>query len=325
MPESDPLLNDYSDIDSNSLERKDFCHPICQQYFFTWLACTFILLILTAVLIMVLNLEALALIIGAIVPSCVILFLAKKKFHDHVLLGQMIVTFFEAILWMLPLLLFDILGMSLIEFLMPNKDKKVTFLSVLQTLFVSLFFAGFCEEFLKYIVITRLQKSPLISSWKSLLVYGISAGAGFATAENLSYVLRSEFGTAVVRAFLSVPLHCLTGAITGMMIAMQRFFGVDTVPFWKVFIVSWAIHAGFDTSLMVAELWGEDPLTILGPIFAFIIYICGIIYSRYLYIETDALLPPADKSIHDMLLSSNVILVYYIIISLYQSIFLFNF
>lgn len=70
-------------------------------------------------------------------------------------------------------------------------------------------------------------------------------------------------------------------------------------------IIPWAIHGGFDTSLMVAELWGEDPLSVMGPIFAFLVYVCGIIYARYLYIETDAMLPPADKTIHDMLLSSN--------------------
>jgi RsiW-degrading membrane proteinase PrsW (M82 family) len=239
MPESDPLIapigsNDYSDIEgSRTVETKDFCHPICQQYFFTWLACTILLLILTGLLVVFLQLEALALIVGSIVPAAVILFLAKKKFHDHVLLGQMIVTFFEAILWMVPLLIFDVLGMSLIGSILPKKGEEVTFLSVLQVLFVSLFFAGFCEEFLKYIVIARLQKSPLISSWKSLLVYGLCAGAGFATAENLSYVMRSDFGTAIVRAFLSVPLHCLTGSILGMMIGTQRFFGADMVPFWK--------------------------------------------------------------------------------------------
>jgi len=233
MPESDPLLNDYGDIENNPKEKGDFCHETCQQYFFTWLACTILLLVLTAVLVFLLQLEAVALILGSIVPATVILFLARKKFYDHVLLGQMIVTFFEAILWMLPLLILDMLGMSLISLLQPASNGTVTWLSVLQVLCISLFFAGFCEEFLKYVVIARLQKSPLISSWKSLLVYGICAGAGFATAENLSYVLRSDLTTAVIRAFLSVPLHCLTGSIIGMMIALQRFFGAEIIPFWK--------------------------------------------------------------------------------------------
>lgn len=71
-------------------------------------------------------------------------------------------------------------------------------------------------------------------------------------------------------------------------------------------IVPWAVHGGFDTALMVAELWAESPVAFLGPLVAFFVYVCGIVYARYLYIETDAMLPPADKSIHDMLLSSNV-------------------
>jgi hypothetical protein len=71
-------------------------------------------------------------------------------------------------------------------------------------------------------------------------------------------------------------------------------------------------HGGFDTSLMVSGLWATSPLSILGPIFAFIIYVCAMVYARYLYIETDSLLPPGDKSIHDMLLSSNVTIFLYI-------------
>ena len=132
MPESDPLIgqSDYTDIESSqTLETKDFCHTTCQQYFFTWMACTILLLILTGLLVFVAELEALALIVGSVVPAAVILFLAKKKFHDHVLLGQMIVTFFEAIMWMLPLLIFDMLGMSLITAIMPSKEEEVTFLS----------------------------------------------------------------------------------------------------------------------------------------------------------------------------------------------------
>ena len=51
-----------------------------------------------------------------------------------------------------------------------------------------------------------------------MLVYGICAGAGFATLENLMYV--AQFGLAT--GFVSVPLHCTTGAIIGLNLANTR-------------------------------------------------------------------------------------------------------
>ena len=35
-------------------------------------------------------------------------------------------------------------------------------------------------------------------------------------------------GTAIVRAFVSVPLHCATGLIIGISLADRRFFHQDT-------------------------------------------------------------------------------------------------
>ncbi len=53
------------------------------------------------------------------------------------------------------------------------------------------FFAGFCEEFIKYLVIQRIANSKLTQDWRSLMVYGMAAGCGFACAENLLYVFSS--------------------------------------------------------------------------------------------------------------------------------------
>jgi len=80
----------------------------------------------------------------------------------------------------------------------------------------SYFVAGFCEELLKYCVISRLQISLLAPDYRCLMVYGISAGAGFATMENILYVFGSNFTTSIFRAYTAVPLHCLTGALIGI-------------------------------------------------------------------------------------------------------------
>ena len=64
------------------------------------------------------------------------------------------------------------------------------------------------------------------------MVYGIAAGCGFATAENIMYVLSGGFVTAIVRGLLSVPLHCTTGAIIGVAVAKGRTES-NRAAWWK--------------------------------------------------------------------------------------------
>lgn len=140
------------------------------------------------------------------------------------------------------------------------------------------------------------------------MAYGICAGAGFATVENLMYVLRSSLGTAFVRAFLSVPLHCTTGAIIGMGLAAQRYFGPAIKPFWSIMIVPWILHGSYDSVLMLGESDGNPVLGIISFATALAIYIAGLIYARFHYIEIDAALPKPRHTIHELLATSNVIL-----------------
>lgn len=53
-------------------------------------------------------------------------------------------------------------------------------------------------------------------------------GAAFGTVEDIMYNLRYGLGTAIVRAFVSVPLHCGTGLLIGLSLADRRFFQQDS-------------------------------------------------------------------------------------------------
>jgi RsiW-degrading membrane proteinase PrsW (M82 family) len=123
-------------------------------------------------------------------------------------------------MWMIPLLVWDLIWILLIA---PQlKDGGLCALCILAYAIQALFFAGFCEEVVKFKVISRITNSAVTNDWRTMLVYGICAGCGFATAENIAYVFSGGFATAVVRAFVSVPLHCCTGAIIGLEIAKRR-------------------------------------------------------------------------------------------------------
>lgn len=55
------------------------------------------------------------------------------------------------------------------------------------------------------------------------IVYGAVASLGFATLENIFYVLRGGISVAIVRAFTAVPFHAFVGAILGYYVGQSRF------------------------------------------------------------------------------------------------------
>jgi RsiW-degrading membrane proteinase PrsW (M82 family) len=144
------------------------------------------------------------------------------------------VSFFECILWMIPLLIWDLIFLLAIQ---PHlKDTGLSGTAILAYFINFYFFAGFCEELVKYFVIRRILNSLLTPDWRSMLVYGICAGAGFACTENILYVFSGGYATAVVRAALSVPLHCTTGAIIGMSFITFYYYFYHTISIQCIYI-----------------------------------------------------------------------------------------
>jgi RsiW-degrading membrane proteinase PrsW (M82 family) len=178
----------------------------------------------------------------------VILTLAYYFYKDCVTIGQMLgmsfpywlfcvqsrfllVSFFETIMWMVPLLIWDLIWLLAID---PQlQDEGLCGLCILAYLLQAYFFAGFCEEVVKFKVISRLSDSQLTTDWRAMMVYGICSGCGFAIAENLAYVLSSGYPTAIVRAFTSVPLHCCTGGIIGLQLSRHKPLSSAWIPLAK--------------------------------------------------------------------------------------------
>ena len=130
----------------------------------------------------------------------------------------------------IPLLLWDLIWVLAIS---PHmKQDGLCSICVLAYAIQSYFFAGFCEELVKYLTINRIWDSVLTNDWRTFVVYGICAGCGFATLENVLYVLSGGYATAIARAFTAVPFHCTLACISGIGIAKRRAFGT-TMPWYK--------------------------------------------------------------------------------------------
>lgn len=55
------------------------------------------------------------------------------------------------------------------------------------------------------------------------MVYGAISGTAFGVLENISYALSGGLGTAILRSFLTVPLHASTGVMIGANLVSYRF------------------------------------------------------------------------------------------------------
>lgn len=81
------------------------------------------------------------------------------------------------------------------------------------------------EEFVKFCAMRSVRKSPEFDYTFDGIVYGVMASLGFATLENLFYVLGLyDIATAVMRAFISIPVHCTCGVFMGYHYGLARWY-----------------------------------------------------------------------------------------------------
>jgi protease PrsW len=84
--------------------------------------------------------------------------------------------------------------------------------------------SGFIEELSKWVVLVMA-----ITHWDEFdepldgVVYGVAVALGFATLENVLFVLRLGLGVAWQRALFAVPAHALFGATMGYYAGRAKF------------------------------------------------------------------------------------------------------
>jgi len=82
------------------------------------------------------------------------------------------------------------------------------------------------------------------------LILGVTAALGFATVENILYVLQFGLATAIVRAIISVPSHALYGAIIGFYLGEAKFRRRPLLAL-RGLVAAIFLHAIFDTTATV--------------------------------------------------------------------------
>jgi protease PrsW len=114
------------------------------------------------------------------------------------------------------------------------------------------------EEYFKWIALRRYIVSPECDECYDGIVYGTSVALGFATLENIFYVVGSINPWAVAgwRALLSVPLHALCGLAMGYESARQKMSGHEKFSLWRIIWFPMVAHGFYNYLLLTGTVGG---------------------------------------------------------------------
>jgi RsiW-degrading membrane proteinase PrsW (M82 family)/RNA polymerase subunit RPABC4/transcription elongation factor Spt4 len=121
-------------------------------------------------------------------------------------------------------------------------------LSFGQSAYLAFIVAGFTEELFKFLVVrTTIYTSPYFDEPIDGLVYSSAAALGFASLENIEYLLAFGWQTAIVRAPITTLGHVAFSAIWGYPLALKKLNRKNsTALLWLGLLGGMAGHGLYD-------------------------------------------------------------------------------
>jgi len=204
----------------------------------------------------------LALAIAPGLAICIFIYL-KDKYNKEPF-GLMLMSFIFGMLSIIPPLIIQLLYGNL-----PGDNGGASY--TWSVAFFAYLVVALSEEGSKYAVV-RLYCFPRKAFDDPFdgIVYSVMVGMGFATLENIGYVLQHGMGTGITRMFLSVPAHATFAVLMGYHFALAKFNPKNKARnfllalLWPVFF-----HGTFDFFLFL----GNTLLHFAGALGSFIIAI----------------------------------------------------
>jgi protease PrsW len=176
---------------------------------------------------------------------------------------------FGLLVWAFILGMLSIIPAALVQFAItkPVEDimgEGMTYTAVLAYIIVAL-----SEEGSKFLVMRLfLFKRKAWDDPFDGILYCVMVGMGFATLENIGYVMQFGYGTGITRAFLSVPAHASFAILMGYHVGLAKF---DIVKRKRYFFhaLFWPVlfHGTFDFFLFIGNTW----LHFMGAVISFIV------------------------------------------------------
>lgn len=147
-----------------------------------------------------------------------------------------------------------IIAMILQIFIMPV-HRQLGGMGIFSLAVMAYLVVALSEEWSKYLVVRYYAfRQPEFDEPFDGIVYAVMVGMGFATIENIAYVMQFGLTTAVLRMFLSVPAHATFAVLMGYYLGKakfssgSRFYLCMKGLLWAVFF-----HGTFDFLLFMEE------------------------------------------------------------------------
>lgn len=135
--------------------------------------------------------------------------------------------------------------------------------------FRNVIFTGALEEFFKWFIIYAfIFRHVEFDDPYDGILYGAAASLGFATLENILYLLTFGIDTAFMRALLPVSSHALFGVVMGYYFGRSKF---TKTKYSKEFlalslIAPFILHVIYNSILMFEDYW----LYLMAPFMVFL-------------------------------------------------------
>lgn len=157
------------------------------------------------------------LIIAAIAPAILLLFIIYTiDHHNREPLRLLLRLYLLGMIVTLPILFVELTLQQLNIFAYFDTD--------LNNAYEAFIVAGFTEELFKwFIVLIFAYRHIAYDEHLDGIIYCVFIGLGFATVENILYVLGGDFTLAITRGILSVPMHMLFAVTMGYYLSLCKF------------------------------------------------------------------------------------------------------
>jgi RsiW-degrading membrane proteinase PrsW (M82 family) len=198
----------------------------------------------------------------AVAPGIAIcLYIYLKDRYNKEPRKLLIFCFLLGMLSIIPAIIIEVPLMKFVEPLMKN--------SALYTALATYGIVAVSEEGSKFLVLRfyAYPKKAFDDPFDGI-VYAVIIGMGFATLENIGYVLSQGWVVGVFRLFLSVPGHATFAVLMGYNVGFAKF-NPEKKNWYFFLALFWSIafHGTFDFFLMA----GKTGLHVLGAVISLIV------------------------------------------------------
>ena len=155
---------------------------------------------------------------------------------------------------------------------------------ILRVALMAFVVVGFSEEWAKYLFVRHYSyKKESFDEPFDGIVYSVMVSMGFATFENIFYVMEHGMATAFLRMFLSVPAHACFAILMGYYLGKSKFDNANRKALLlQGLLMAAFFHGAFDFFLFLQEdklvTRYVSELMLFGG--AVVSYIIAIILSR---------------------------------------------